>query len=414
MLPITTSSEEAREDFIKARDFAFHWEAGQAKQLLIKAVAYDPAFVLAYLHLAGLSQYRFQRKRYFKLAEIHRYEVSKSEQHMIDAFRAAFLDAEYQKAVSIFSKLSDEYPDDPYLEGYIGIRYCWYLHNCEEAAKHFNNALKRDSHFVQAYQLLGHSALEGKNYADAEKYFDEYRKLAPDHWNAYISLGQLYLQTGREGEAAKQFDLAFEHDLTGDARDVAGYLYMENGNNEKVEKLLKGNIEQHSSNPYMYNSLGEFYLFTDHYEEASQQFKSAITIDPDFLVSRENLVHSQIGKANTRFEEAFKQQDAKAIAALYTKGGQLLPAGKDRVEGTEAIDQFWKSVFDSGLTGADLKTLEVYVDPNGETATEVGHYKLFAENKTADEGKYIVIWKLTPEGWKLHRDIWTTNSAEKN
>ncbi len=149
---------------------AFHWEVGQAKQLLIRAVAEDPAFVLAYLHLMGLSQFRVQRKHYYQLAERHRYEVSKSEQRIIDALRAAFLDAEYERAISILSQLSDEYPDDPYLEGYIGIRYCWYLHNCEEATKHFKEALRRDPHFIQGYHLLGNAALEEKKYDVAEKY----------------------------------------------------------------------------------------------------------------------------------------------------------------------------------------------------------------------------------------------------
>ncbi len=409
-LPITTSSEKAREDFIKARNFAFHWEASQGKQLLIEAVSEDPSFVLAYLHLVGLSHSRFQRKRYMRLAELHRSQVSKGEQRMIDAFRAAFLDADYERAVSILSELSDEYPDDPYLEGYIGIRYCFYLHNCKEAARHFQNALKRDPHFIQGYHLLGWAAFMDKDYDAAEKYFKKYVSLAPDHWNPYTSLGALYVRTARYDEADKQFGLAFEHDATGNARDDAAfYLYMLNGKNEEAEKLLKENIRLHGINPGMYNSLGEFYLFTRRYEEASQQFKRALLIDPNFLVSRDNLIHSSIGQVNQLFEQAFRQQNAGAISSLYTSGGKLLPAGRNPVTGTDAIRKFWKDQFDGGLTKANLKTLEVYVGSDGETATEVGQYKLLAGNKTADEGKYVVIWKMTPEGWKLHRDIWTTN-----
>jgi len=409
-LPITTTSEKAREDFIKASDLAFHWEAGQAKQLLIKAVAEDPSFVLAYLHLVGLSEYRFQRERYFQLAELHRHQVSKSEQRMIDAFRAAFLDAEYEHAVSILSELSDEYPDDPYLEGYIGIRYCFYLHNCEEAARHFHNALKRDSHFIQGYHLLGWAALMEKNYDASEKYFKKYRNLAPDHWNAYVSLGALYVRTGSYGEEDKQFDLAFELDSTGGARNDAGYyIYMLDGKNEEAEKFFKENIRLHSANPGMYNALGEFYLFTKQYKKASQQFKRALAIDPNFLDSRDNLIRSLIGQANHLFEQAFRQQDAGTIASLYTNNGRLLPAGTNPVAGTEAIRKFWQDKFDAGLTGANLETLEVYVGSDGETATEVGQYALLSGNKTADEGKYVVIWKRTREGWKLHRDIWTTN-----
>ncbi len=408
-LPITTSSEQAREDFIKARDFAFHWEADQAKQLLIKAVAEDPSFVLAYLHLMGLSQFRVQRKHYYRLAELHRYEISKSEQQMIDAFRAAFLDAEYKRALQIFRELSDKYPDDPYLEGYIGIRYCWYLHNCEEAAKHFNEAIRRDSNFIQGYHLLGNAALEGKKYDVAEKYLNKYRNLAPDHWNAYASLGDLYVRTGRYDEAAKQFNLALKHDGTGFARFSAGYSYMLNGKNEEAEKFFKQNIRIQPTDPGAYNFLGTFYLYTKQYKKAAQQFKRALVIDPDFSDSRDNLVRSLIGQANQLFEQAFRQQDAGTIASLFTNDGKLLPAGKNPIAGSDAISKFWKDRFDAGLTGAKLKTLEVYVGSDRETATEVGQYTFSAGNETADEGKYVVIWKRTPEGWKLHRDIWTTN-----
>lgn len=413
-LPITTSSEKAREDFIKARDFAFHWEVDQAKQLLIKAVAEDPSFVLAYLHLGGLSQYQFQRKRYIQLAESHRYQVSKSEQRMIDAFRAAFLDAEYERAVSIFSDLSNEYPDDPYLEGYIGIRYCWYLQNCKEAAKHFNEALRRDPHFIQGYHLLGNVALEEKNYAAAEKYLTKYRKLAPEHWNAYVSLGDLYVRIGRYDEADKQFDLAFEHDGTGFARFSAGYSYMMIGKNEKAEKFFKENIRLHRTNPGMYDDLGSFYLFTKQYRKAIQQFKRALVINTDFLDSRDNLIRASIGQVNQLFEEAFSQQDAANISSLYTCGGKLLPAGSNPVTGTDAIRKFWKNQFDGGLTKVNLQTQEVYVGSDGETATEIGQYKFLTGNKTADEGKYVALWKRTPEGWKLHRYIWTTNRAVKH
>jgi hypothetical protein len=29
-----------------------------------------------------------------------------------------------------------------------------------------------------------------------------------------------------------------------------------------------------------------------------------------------------------------------------------------------------------------------------------------------DEGKYIVVWKHEPDGWKLYRDMWSSNSPQ--
>ena len=45
-----------------------------------------------------------------------------------------------------------------------------------------------------------------------------------------------------------------------------------------------------------------------------------------------------------------------------------------------------------------------------DTAIELGHYALGLPDGTAvDEGTYLVVWKKSDEGWRLHRDIWNTN-----
>jgi ketosteroid isomerase-like protein len=119
-------------------------------------------------------------------------------------------------------------------------------------------------------------------------------------------------------------------------------------------------------------------------------------------------VRAEIEAANRQFEAEAAKGDGKAVAALYTASGQALPAGSDVVSGTEAIGKFWQGVFDSGVKGVRLKTLEV--DSIGDSAHEVGQYELLdAAGKTLDRGKYVVIWKKDGGRFKLHRDIWTTS-----
>ena len=78
--------------------------------------------------------------------------------------------------------------------------------------------------------------------------------------------------------------------------------------------------------------------------------------------------------------------------------------------GTKAISQFWQAVFDSGLKGVSLNTIEV--EKHGDTATEVGKIELRdADGKVLDQGKYIVIWKKEGSSWKLHRDMWNSSVA---
>jgi uncharacterized protein (TIGR02246 family) len=119
-------------------------------------------------------------------------------------------------------------------------------------------------------------------------------------------------------------------------------------------------------------------------------------------------VRAEIEAANRQFEAAIAKGDAKAAAALYTASGQVLPAGSDVVSGAEAIAKLWQGNMDSGVKGARLKTLEV--ESSGDIAYEVGQYELLdAAGKTMDRGKYVVIWKKEGGGWKIHRDIFTTN-----
>ena len=118
--------------------------------------------------------------------------------------------------------------------------------------------------------------------------------------------------------------------------------------------------------------------------------------------------HDAIVAAQEQFMTAFGNSDDAALAALYTEDAQLMPSNSDFVSGNEAVQAFWKSVFDMGITNATLETLEV--EGMGDTAYEVGKYTLFTEGEqVADSGKYIVIWKMMDGQWKLHRDIWNTS-----
>ena len=123
-------------------------------------------------------------------------------------------------------------------------------------------------------------------------------------------------------------------------------------------------------------------------------------------------IRSRIETANKAFTEAFRRGDGRSMAGLYTAEAQLLPAGSDFVRGTAAIRAFWQGVIDMGLKDASLETVEV--EAHGDTAIEVGRYRLMAAGgAVADAGKYIVIWKNDKGAWKLHRDIWTTSQPAK-
>ena len=59
---------------------------------------------------------------------------------------------------------------------------------------------------------------------------------------------------------------------------------------------------------------------------------------------------------------------------------------------------------DSGIQSIQLITDEI--EEFEGTAIEIGRFILKSgDDEIADQGKFIVIWKLESGNWKLHRDI---------
>ena len=119
-------------------------------------------------------------------------------------------------------------------------------------------------------------------------------------------------------------------------------------------------------------------------------------------------VRDAIVAASRGFVAAFDKGDAAGVAALYAEEGQILPPNAGFMKGREAIQAFWQGAMDMGIASAKLETLEV--EGHGDTAIEVGKYKLHAQDgQELDAGKFIVIWKQEGGQWKLHRDIFNSS-----
>jgi uncharacterized protein (TIGR02246 family) len=122
-------------------------------------------------------------------------------------------------------------------------------------------------------------------------------------------------------------------------------------------------------------------------------------------------VRKAIEKANLKWCEGLRQGNAVAVAALYTDDAILLPPNSEMIRGRQGIEKFWRAVMQMGVKDGVLTTGEL--SGSGDTIHEIGNYTLKihpeGQKPIEDKGKYIVIWKHTASGWKLHRDIWNTN-----
>jgi ketosteroid isomerase-like protein len=120
-------------------------------------------------------------------------------------------------------------------------------------------------------------------------------------------------------------------------------------------------------------------------------------------------VRAAIEAGSKAFMAAAGRGDAAAIAALYTSTARVLPPGGEAVQGREAIQKLFQGAIDAGMTNLTLTALEV--EAHGDTAHDVGTWAVKGKDgATLDSGKYIVIWKNEGGSWRLHRDIWNSNT----
>jgi ketosteroid isomerase-like protein len=137
------------------------------------------------------------------------------------------------------------------------------------------------------------------------------------------------------------------------------------------------------------------------------------------LLAAATSAHAQDGRrtaieaTDAAFSAAVSRGDSKALAALYTVDGEVMPQGSDPIKGTDAIQKFLQEkIIGAGVAGATLKTLEVF--GTGATASEVGAYEM--RNKSGvviDHGRYMVIWRQVDGVWKIHRDMFSSSGAPK-
>lgn len=119
-------------------------------------------------------------------------------------------------------------------------------------------------------------------------------------------------------------------------------------------------------------------------------------------------VAAAIGEANAALMAAFRDGDLEKLGACYTEDGQFLPANAEPVSGRAAITERFAAMRKAGLGEVRLQTVEL--EAHGDTAIELGRSTVMRQGgEVADEGKYIVIWKRTADGWKLHRDMVSSN-----
>src|ERR1043165_6230269 len=119
-----------------------------------------------------------------------------------------------------------------------------------------------------------------------------------------------------------------------------------------------------------------------------------------------------IEQSNAIYFESFAKNDPSIFIARYAKDACIMAPNSPMACGPDAVASFFKGAYDDyGLRGGKFITTAVYGDGK-DFVTEEGLWQSFdANGKLFDDGKFLVLWKRTPEGWKMFRDSFSSNRS---
>jgi tetratricopeptide (TPR) repeat protein len=209
-LPITTSVEAAKGEYLQARDLAERLLAQDSLQHFDKAISLDPDFAIAELGRANSSQTAKEFFEHLKRAVSLKDKASEGERLLILATEAG-ANGDVTRQKEYLDKLVAAYPNEERAHFNLG-GYYFGQQDYVRAIEQYKKANELAPSYSPAYNILGYSYRQTGDYANAEQAFRKYIELIPKDPNPYDSYGELLLKMGKFEDAITQYRQALSID----------------------------------------------------------------------------------------------------------------------------------------------------------------------------------------------------------
>ena len=138
-------------------------------------------------------------------------------------------------------------------------------------------------------------------------------------------------------------------------------------------------------------------------EEAGRQETSTTGVDVEALIALEQTVVN-----------AFKAGEIDPMAALYPVDVVLMPPNEPALEGKEAALEWIQGLYDAFSIDEFTSPLED-VQVSGDMGVSRGTFSWSLTPKAGgdpvvDNGKFVVLWRREPDGWKRTVVIWNSDN----
>ena len=205
-IPITTSSEKAKSDYLKGRDLAEKLRVQDSMQYFQSAIKADPNFALAHLNLAFAEPNGRSFIEDLNKAVSLSDKASQGEKLWILAVQAG-ANGLPSKQGEYFENLAATYPDDERAHNLLGTYY-FGLQQYDKAIQQYEKAVSINQEFTPAYNLLGYSYRFKGQFDKSEQAFRKYIDLIPNDPNPYDSFAELLMKIGRYDESIDNYKKA--------------------------------------------------------------------------------------------------------------------------------------------------------------------------------------------------------------
>ncbi len=153
-------------------------------------------------------------------------------------------------------------------------------------------------------------------------------------------------------------------------------------------------------------------------------FRSAILLCSSFFVTHctdnehdtvsiSAEVKTAIAASNAIYFRSFEKNDSSIFINRYAEDACIMAPNAPEVCGREGAAKFFRDAYDSyGLRSGKFITTAIYGDGDGYVTEEGQWQSINAQGQLFDQGKFLVLWKKTPEGWKMFRDSFSANQEQ--
>ncbi len=209
-VPVTTGSDEARQEYLKGRTLGENLRAHDSREVLQRAAAKDPNFALAHYSLALNSPTAKEFFDHLKQAVKLAGKASEGERLMILGLEAG-ANANPDKQRDYYERLVAAYPGDERAHFLLGGNY-FGQQDYPRTLKAYQSSVEIAPDFAPAYNLLGYAYRQVERFDDAEKAFKKYIQLIPNDPNPYDSYAELLMKMGRFDESIGMYRKALATD----------------------------------------------------------------------------------------------------------------------------------------------------------------------------------------------------------